>query len=157
YHNVGALFLDARQLDKAGAALHDAATLGDKLVRDYPQQSAYRRQLAIVHDYLGILLFENHRPQEAEKSWRTALDHYDRIGDADNVVFCRYNISVVLRAMGRVKQAGAEYTDAFKNSQDKAAAHFDVAKVLRPSRLAEAISEYREAIRLKKDYPEAHL
>jgi tetratricopeptide (TPR) repeat protein len=169
YHNLCALMYYAKRLKEAETFWDQGLHVGEKLVKEYPKHPWYRRALAMHYDIRAQYFFNKDQLEEAETNWRHALDHYKRIatpkvttkdGHQERVdkfkVFCRYDLSVVMRKAGRPGAAKVEYREVFSNLLDEADAHFEVALALSPNRKDEAIAEYQEALRCRPDFPEAH-
>jgi tetratricopeptide (TPR) repeat protein len=155
--HIGATLLDTGDLDGALAEFRAALRF---LPDDAPN-----------HQNLGVTLQQLGRLAEAEAAFRKAIDiepdnatHYCNLGDALNEQGKKADAEAAYRKAsdvehGKQAQAEAACRKALDIKPDDPVAHFNLGKTLYsvPGHMDEAIRELREAIRLKKDYAEAHV
>jgi tetratricopeptide (TPR) repeat protein len=157
YRNLAVIMEKTNRPKETETYWRDSIRECQKLVDEFPKQDEYRLLLARDHDELAHFLYGKGRHQEAESHWREALKYYKPGAGELETVYCHYNFSVVLRKLGQVEKADREYSEAFQGAKDQAATHFEIANALCPHRPDDAIAEYRAALRLKKDFPQAHV
>jgi tetratricopeptide (TPR) repeat protein len=87
-----------------------------------------------------------------------AVEYFSKAIAVDGTVAKSHNdLGEAYRALGRLEEAVACYTDALRLQPDLAAAHNNLGKALREQgRLEEAVACYIEALRLRPDYVTAH-
>jgi serine/threonine protein kinase/Flp pilus assembly protein TadD len=165
---------------KSEAAYREALALLKELAADLPNQTDYRRQLARCYFFLGELLSARGQPKEAEAADQGALTvarqlvaqfpgrpefrqdlawYYVHFGDLlhagaqDPKAEAAYRRALIL-----YQELAAEFPTQPEFSHGVAVTHYCFGNALRSmkGRLEEAIAQFRAAIRLNKDYPEAH-
>ena len=88
---------------------------------------------------------------EAAKYYQYSINQ----GFNDYRVFCNYG--VILKNLGKLKEAELSYRKAIELNPDYVEAHYNLGNVLRDlGNLKDAELSYREAIKLNPDYVEAH-
>jgi tetratricopeptide (TPR) repeat protein len=96
-----------------------------------------------AHTNLGLALFAEGRPGEAQEELVRALRINNRFADAHN------NLGLVLKAQGRHQEAWAEFVAALRLSPGSAEAHNNLGVLLRvQGRLEEARAEFDVALRI---------
>jgi tetratricopeptide (TPR) repeat protein len=109
---------------------------------------------------------ENH-VEEAEQLYRQALADFSKLNEWANCSFAAFRLGQLFEKAGRIKEAEQEYLESIAFQEklgktfphhlklpgaDLAEAHLDLGNFLsRMGRLEEAISEFREALRIKND------
>ena len=140
---------------------------------------------AEVHYNLGNTLRGLGRPDEAEASYRQALQikpdyvaalsnlgnlilEQDRLGEAEtsyrraleikpDLTEVHYNLGNILRGLGRPDEAEASYRQALQTKPDYAEANNNLGNVLQDmGRLEEAETSYRRALQIRPNYADAH-
>ena len=141
---------DADVWNLLGALAHqrgdhrEALELIGRAIRLMPRVAVYHNNRA------RVLLVEGNLP-EAESSYREAVrldaDYHD----------ARHGLATCLRRQGRVEEALAEYRALLSRNADAAAYNEAGVLLAMSGRRDEAIENYRQALSLWPDYPEAHL
>jgi tetratricopeptide (TPR) repeat protein len=165
HHNLAALAHEQNRPKEAEEAFREAITAGKPLVADFPRRTPFRHQLALEYDDLGRLLLENRRPEDSAAPLREALRLWQELAAShpgesawqQRAAFGHYNLGVGLRMRGLLEKADAEFREAYRIEKEPADGHFALARFLASETREEAIVEYREAIRLRKDFPEARV
>ncbi len=105
-----------------------------------------------VFSNYGIILFDLGKLQEAELSYRKAIEIKPDYAEA------YYNLGNVLNNVAKLKEAELSYRKAIEIKPDYAEAYYNLGNVLNNvAKLKEAELSYRKAIKIKPDYAEAHL
>jgi serine/threonine protein kinase/Tfp pilus assembly protein PilF len=128
----------------------------DEAVSSFQRAIAVDPENANAHNNLGNALWACERRDQAIRSFRRAIaidpQHYDAL----------VNLGCRLQSIGRLEEASECLKRAVAAKPNKtdprfAIAPYNLGMILGDQgRLDEAIDAYREAIRLKKDYAEAH-
>jgi len=106
---------------------------------------------ADVHSNLGNILSDLGRLDEAEASYRRAL----QINPHNANVYS--NLGITLSDLGRLDEAEASYLRALQIKPDSAEAHISLGNTLhKQGRLPEAETSYRQALQIKPYFAEAH-
>src|SRR5207302_1890863 len=79
YNNLGDLYRTTGRPQQAEAALHEALALQEQLVREVPDVSTYRSNLARYANSAGILYATTGRLDQAETAFRKARDLWEQL------------------------------------------------------------------------------
>jgi serine/threonine protein kinase len=115
YQQLGALLRDPAE---AEAAMRVGITLCEKLVADFPERPNYWGGLVNGYTSLAPLQAAAGRHEEAEKSYREAIAHWQRaagrLGGFDKTTLAGiyYRLARVLHATGRTQEAEDAYRQA---------------------------------------------
>jgi tetratricopeptide (TPR) repeat protein len=141
---LGLALADKGQLDEAIAEYRDAL----RLKEDSPED----------HTNLGVALAAKGRLEEAIDEYRKALASK---GPFPEAYIAHSGLGTALADQGRLDEAIKEHREAIRltrdNARDNARAHCDLGRTLCDGKhdYDGAIAEFREALRLQKDYPVA--
>ncbi len=102
---------------------------------------------AEVHNNLGLIFQELGQLNEAEASYRRALQA------KPDYTAAHYNLGNTLTGLGRLNEAEASYRRVLQIKPDDADAHYNLGNALRElGRLNEAEASYRRALQIKPDF-----
>jgi len=142
-HNLGDALSELNQFEEALFHLERAAQLA-------PSDDAFRSRLASVHVSAGARQAGRKRLLEAKEHFLRAIEL------APDNWRAHYNLAVVLSMTGELEAAATEYAKTLALEQDFAEAHNSFGELwLRFDRPGQAVEQFREALRLKPDFPEA--
>ncbi|HVA46445.1 MAG TPA: tetratricopeptide repeat protein [Pirellulales bacterium] len=106
------------------------------------------KSLAEAHHDLGLVLAELKKPNEAEESYRKALQLKPDFPEALN------NLGILLEGRGRLQEAEAAYRQALATRPRAADVHNNLGVALAAQRrYEEAVASYRQALALTPDSP----
>jgi WD40 repeat protein/tetratricopeptide (TPR) repeat protein len=134
----------------AERTFRSALQLYEELCADYPQEIEFRRNLAVIHTWLGwILRSGRHSAEEAIACCRKAI-----LLDPNNSI-CRNNLGAILYERGDVDEAIACYKMAVTIDSKNAFARHNLGFALgAQGKLDEAIACYDKLIELEPNYAE---
>jgi serine/threonine protein kinase/tetratricopeptide (TPR) repeat protein len=180
HNNLGSLLSDTRRLPEAESAYAAALAIYKQLAADFPTRPDFRHELAMSHSNLGNLLRITGRLPEAEAANAAALaiqkqlaaDFPNRPDFRRELARSHNNLGSLLKDTGRLpeaesaygtalaiqKQLAADFPTSPEFRQDLAASHYNLGLALaKQDKLSEAAAaQFREAIRLRPDFPQAH-
>ncbi len=106
---------------------------------------------ALIHNNLGIRLFDAGQRQEGIEHYQAAL----RLNPDYDLAYV--NLGNALSVTGRLSEAIEDYRKALSLKPDSPEAHSNLGRALDASgKQQEAIAEYQEALKLKPDFPEVY-
>jgi len=110
-----------------------------------------RPDYAPIHVCLANSLLLKGYLDEAIMEYRKALRLQPDVPDA------QHNLKVALEAKRRMGSAGQQDTHSYDSRKQQAISHYNTANgLMRQGKFTEAILEFREAVRLKPDFGQAH-
>ncbi len=106
---------------------------------------------ALVHNNLGVRLFDAGQRQEGIEQYQAAL----QLNPDDDLAYV--NLGNALSATGHLSEAIDDYRKALSLKPDSPEAHSNLGRALDASgKRQEAIAEYQTALKLRPNFPEAH-
>ena len=118
----------------------------------YSHALAVTQRNHVVHVFLGRVLDQEGRTEEAIRHFRTALRIAPGSANAHN------DLGVALQAQGHLQEALAHYRRALAIEPDLVTAHNNIGLMLHAQgRAEEAIEHFRQALKAKPDDAESHL
>ncbi len=133
-NGLGAVLMETGQVQEAEAQFRDALSI--------------RPAMAAAHGYLAYLLAN--RGDLGEAVW-----HFERAGDG---AFNQLSYGITLARMNRRAEARTHLEKSLQADAGQPLAHEVLGGLLEAEgRIPEAVSHYKEAIRLKPDFGKAHL
>ena len=104
-----------------------------------------------VFSNYGVILQSNSKLQEAELSYRKAIELKPDYAEAHS------NLGIILKDLGKFEEAEKSYRKAIELNPDFADAHSNLGLILKDfGKLKEAEKSTRKAIELNPDFLEAH-
>ena len=115
YNNLGRLHGEADETAAAEESLANARAIFEDLVSDYPNELSYRSSLGGVLNNQAMALELLNRPEEAERAYRSAVEHQrvalERAGEVaryrEFLSKHYWNYGHFLLKQGRLKEAGS--------------------------------------------------
>ena len=107
--------------------------------------------LAIIHNNLGIALFDKQKNEEAIFHYKMSI----KLKPSHTLAY--YNLGVIFFSEGKVEEAISQYKIAIKLNPNYTSAHYNLGVVLfSGGRFEEAITQYKIAIKLNPNLTSAH-
>jgi Flp pilus assembly protein TadD len=155
--SAGARFKEALALNPRNSKAHitlgntlEAAGKVDEAMRHYDEAIRLDPSSAIGHVNAGNVYLKRNDHARAIAEYQRALDIEPRN------VYARYNLGQCYLAEGKLPEALAQLLEVKQQSPDNAALCFLLGTVnQRLGRRREAVRFYKEAVRIRPDYPEA--
>jgi serine/threonine-protein kinase len=120
YFQLALVRAEMGEKEEAVADYREAEAISVRLETAFPDQPAYRQQLAHIHNNLGLLLAELSRRDEAEEAYRTARVHHVKLAEQfpdepayrNDLATSHNNLGNLLKDRGRHEEAEKEYRTA---------------------------------------------
>jgi Tfp pilus assembly protein PilF len=107
--------------------------------------------LAIIHNNLGIALFDKQKIEEAIFHYKMSI----KLKPSHTLAY--YNLGVIFFSEGKVEEAISQYKIAIKLNPNYTSAHYNLGIILfSEGKVEEAITQYKIAIKLNPNLTSAH-
>jgi serine/threonine protein kinase/Flp pilus assembly protein TadD len=117
----------------------------------------YTAALALRPDSPGIYLNRGNALRDAGEVDAAIADARQSVALAPEYAAAYLNLGLALKAKGKPDDAIASIQEAIRINKDDADAYYGLGHAYYPDRLKKAEAAYREAIRLDKKFPRAHV
>jgi tetratricopeptide (TPR) repeat protein len=171
-NNLGMLLLKTNRLSEAEELWRETLTLSRYLAAQVSARADFRFELVVAYHNVATVFELMKRLKPAEEAYREAVRLGKKLAQdyPHNAVYWHQwvlsngNLAGFLRVNDRPKEAEVAYREIMPvvkqltREKHMAQLHYQLGVVLskQEGRLDEAVAEYREALRLNSDTPEAH-
>jgi serine/threonine protein kinase len=134
HYRIASITEQLGDCDDALASYREAQQRFERLTHDTPQSAEHRGKLALCDNQIGLLLGRKGQPNEAEESFRRAIDLLTRLvaeehdpaqldKHRNDLALCHGNLALLLGQERRSAEAEASYRAAIEVQQKLAAEH----------------------------------